>query len=167
VNDGILVACIGNIFLGDDSFGCEVAQALARGSLPAGVEARDYGIRGFDLAWELLRPWKAVLLVDTVTRGGEPGTLYLLQPSESDPPSGGPALDPHAMDPVQVLAAARALGRISAAIYIVGCEPQDFGDGAEGRMGLSPPVTAAVPQAVAMIRELAGKLAAAATEQPV
>ena len=166
MSDGILVACIGNIFLGDDSFGCEVAQALARCDLPAGVEARDYGIRGYDLAWQLLRPWKAIVLVDTVARGGQPGTLYLLEPSGSEPPSDGPALDPHAMDPVQVLAAARSLGEINAAVYIVGCEPQDFGEDAEGRMGLSAPVAAAVPRAVVMIRELAEKWAPAATELP-
>jgi hydrogenase maturation protease len=151
----VLVACIGNIFLGDDGFGFEVAQALAGFALPAGVEVVDYGIRGLDLAYALLRPWAAVILVDALVRGGAPGTLYLLQPAETQRPEARSGLDPHAMDPVQVLETARSLGEVHADIYIVGCEPLDFGDDLEGRMGLSPPVAAAVPEAARMVFEVA------------
>ena len=49
--DSILVACVGNIFLGDDGFGVEVAQHLKRREAPAGVRIEDFGIRGFDLAY--------------------------------------------------------------------------------------------------------------------
>lgn len=154
----VLVACIGNMFLGDDGFGFEVAQALAGCSLPPGVKVVDYGIRGLDLAYALLRPWTAVIIVDAIARGGAPGTLYLLQPSDVETPPPGAGLDPHAMDPVRVLATARSLAEVGAAIYIVGCEPQDFGDDAEGRMGLSPSVAAAIPEAAKMVLELAEKL---------
>lgn len=154
MNENILVACIGNIFLGDDGFGFEVAQALAGSALPRGVEIRDYGIRGLDLAYTMLRPWKTVILVDAVARGGSPGTLYLLQPDNATPPSSGAALDPHSMDPVRVLATARSLGPVTAAIYILGCEPENLGEEPEGHMGLSPPVVTAVPEAVRMIQEL-------------
>lgn len=156
MNEGILVACIGNIFLGDDGFGFEVAQALAGCVLPAGVEVRDYGIRGLDLAYALLRPWRAVILVDAIVRGGVPGTVYLLQPERSDAEAAG--VDPHGMDPVRVLATARSLGEVSAEIFIVGCEPQDFGDEMEGRMGLSPVLRAAIPEAVRMVQQLAERL---------
>lgn len=152
----VLVACIGNIFLGDDGFGFEVAQALAGCALPAGVEVVDYGIRGLDLAYALLRPWAAVILVDALARGGAPGTLYLLQPAETQKPETRSGLDPHAMDPVQVLETARSLGEVHADIYIVGCEPQDFGD-LDGRMGLSPPVAAAVPEGARMVLEVAAR----------
>jgi hydrogenase maturation protease len=166
VNDGrnepILVACVGNIFLGDDGFGFEVARALAACPLPPEVEVRDYGIRGLDLVYALLRPWKAVVLVDAIARGGDPGTLYLLQPSEIECEAAEAAPDAHAMDPVRMLATARSMGKISAAVYILGCEPQDWGEELEGRIGLSAPVAAAIPQAVSMIREITQKLMIAA-----
>jgi hydrogenase maturation protease len=158
MNGDLLVACIGNIFLGDDGFGFEVAQALAGVEMPPGVRVRDFGIRGLDLAYALLCPWKAVVLVDAVARGGAPGTLYLLQPGEMTATVGDTAVDPHGMYPARVLATARSLGQVSAAIYILGCEPADFGAEAEGRMGLSPAVAAAVPEAVKMVRQLAERL---------
>lgn len=155
----ILVACIGNIFMGDDGFGSEVALALSRAALPAEVQVVDYGIRGLDLTYALLGPWSAVVLVDTVSRQGAPGTLYLLQPggsaSEQAPPTG---IDPHVLDPVAVIRTARTLGRVNAEIYIVGCEPLDFGDELEGRMGLSDAVEAAVPEAAAMVAQLTARL---------
>ena len=164
MNDGVLVACIGNIFLGDDGFGFEVAQALARCALPPGVEARDYGIRGLDLAYALLGPWKAVVLVDAIRRGGAPGTLYQLQPVKGA--TEWLALDPHSMDPVRVLGLACSLGDVTAPVRIIGCEPQDFGEESEGRMGLSSAVEAAISEAVAMVLELAEKFLTGAAPEP-
>ena len=157
----ILIACIGNIFLGDDGFGVEAARALAAAGLPPQVQVIDFGIRGLDLAYALLDPWRAVVLVDAVPRGGTPGTLYLLQP-EGSGAEDQPGIDPHSMDPVRVLATARSLGDVTAEVYIVGCEPLDFGDELEGRMELSPQVAAAVPEAVAMVQDLVARL----QEQP-
>jgi hydrogenase maturation protease len=151
VTDRILVACIGNIFFGDDGFGVEVARALFRVNLPDNVHVVDYGIRGLDLTYALLEPWKAVIFVDAVTRGERPGTLYLLEPLASSAVRA--SLDPHALNPVQVLAAARSLGPVKAEICIVACEPHDLGDELEGRMGLSSEVEAAVPEAVKMVLE--------------
>ena len=156
----VLIACIGNIFLGDDGFGVAVAAALKQADLPTGVQVIDYGIRGLDLAYKLLESWKAVILVDAISRGEQPGTLYLLRAADAeqtDPPPSA-SLDPHAMDPMQVLALASSLGSVTATIYIVGCEPVDFGDELEGRMELSPQLAAAVPDAVKMVLELAARL---------
>ncbi|MDQ3686285.1 MAG: hydrogenase maturation protease, partial [Acidobacteriota bacterium] len=50
----ILIAGIGNIFLGDDAFGCEVAQRLSGRTLPDEVRVVDFGIRGLDLAYALM-----------------------------------------------------------------------------------------------------------------
>ncbi len=158
MNPEVLVACIGNIFLGDDGFGFHVAQALAACEMPTGVEVRDYGIRAIDLAYSLLRPWRAVVLVDAITRGGAPGTLYLLQPEEAAANLAATALDPHSMDAASVVAMAGSLGRVSAEIYIVGCEPASFGADDGGRMGLSPEAAARIPEAVSMIRELTVRL---------
>lgn len=156
----ILVACIGNIFLGDDGFGAEVARALAAIELPAEAKLVDYGIRGFDLAYALLEPWRAMILVDAIARGSAAGSLYLLQ-AAAGPDSDQPCADdfnPHAMSPAQVLALARSLGVVRAPIYIVGCEPQDFGDDLEGRMELSAVVAAAVPEAAKMVLRLIEQL---------
>ncbi|HET8635520.1 MAG TPA: hydrogenase maturation protease [Acidobacteriaceae bacterium] len=151
----ILVACIGNIFLGDDGFGCEVARTLAAISLPPEATVIDFGIRAFDLAFALIEPYQTIILVDTIARGSQPGTVYVLQPAMDAAGTSGPEIfDPHSMDPARLLRLAQTLGEITAGIYIVGCEPLDFGEELEGRMGLSQPVHAAVPEAAAAVIEL-------------
>jgi hydrogenase maturation protease len=158
----ILVAGVGNIFLGDDGFGVEVALALSKRQLPESVKVKDFGIRGFDLAYALLDPWDAVIIVDALPRGEAPGTLYVVEP-DLKALSGGAsvetAINPHGMDPVRVLNLAASQGTISAQVLVVGCEPQDFGDELEGRMGLSSLVQAAVEEAAKMVLELAERIA--------
>lgn len=161
--NAILVAGVGNIFLGDDAFGVEVAASLARRTLPAGVQVKDFGIRGFDLAYALLEPWRAVILVDALPRKEVPGTLFVLEPDMSglgNPAAPGMDLNPHGMDPVRVLNLAASLGSISAQLFVVGCEPQDFGDELEGRMGLSAPVQAVVEDASNLVEKLIGRIQA-------
>jgi len=158
MNDRILIACIGNIFLGDDGFGFEVAKALSGVDLGRAVYVVDYGIRSFDLAYALLEPWQAVILVDVVARGGVAGTQYLLQPAETALLGVGKSIDPHSMDPVRALEMARSLGKVTAEVFIVGCEPSDFGDDLEGRMGLSEPVAAAIPGTIHLLRDLVAQL---------
>jgi len=155
----ILIACIGNIFLGDDAFGVQVARELWVMELPEDAVVVDYGIRSFDLAYALLEPWRAIILVDAIACGRAPGSLYLLQPDADTENSAG--LNPHAIGPADVLAMARSLGPLTAPIYIVGCEPQDLGEELEGRIGLSPAVVAAVPRAVAMIERFVERLSKA------
>jgi hydrogenase maturation protease len=158
----ILVAGVGNIFLGDDGFGVEVALALSQRQLPEGVKVKDFGIRGFDLAYALLDPWDAVIIVDALPRGEAAGTLYVVEPDLAALPgvaSADTAINPHGMDPVRVLNLAASQGTISAQVLVVGCEPQDFGDELEGRMGLSAPVQAAVEEAAKMVLELAARIA--------
>ena len=157
----VLVAGIGNIFLGDDAFGVEVVRALAQRSLPAHVSVKDFGIRGFDLAYALLDPWHTVILVDALPRGQAPGTLYTLEPdlrALAHPTSPDEAINPHGMDPVRVLTLAASMGTIAARVLVVGCEPHDFGDELEGRMGLSPVVQNVVEQAAKMVEDLIGRI---------
>jgi hydrogenase maturation protease len=158
----ILVAGVGNIFLGDDGFGIEVALALSKRPLPESVKVKDFGIRGFDLAYALLDPWDAVIIVDALPRGEAPGTLYVVEPDLAALSGGATAeteINPHGMDPARVLHLAASQGTISAQVLVVGCEPQDFGDELEGRMGLSPPVQNAVEEAAKMVVELAERIA--------
>jgi hydrogenase maturation protease len=146
----VLVAGVGNVFLGDDGFGVEVVRRLAGRDLAARVA--DFGIRGFDLACALLEPYDLVLLVDAVRRGGTPGTLYLL---EVDASAGGPVdLQGHSMDPAQVIRNARAMGTIRARVLLVGCEPESFGDPETGALGLSRRVEDAVGEAIKMIEQV-------------
>ena len=148
----ILIGCIGNIFLGDDGFGTEVARRLAGRPLPEGVVVKDFGIRGFDLTYALLEPYELILLVDACARGGEPGTIYVIKP---EPSTGPPApLEAHGMNPANVLRLVQSIGGTPAQILVVGCEPADFGSEDEGKLGLSEPVAAAIDEAVATIDTL-------------
>lgn len=158
----ILVAGVGNIFLGDDGFGVEVAQSLSKRKLPETVTVKDFGIRGFDLAYALLDPWDGVIIVDALPRGEAPGTLYVMEPDWSA--AGEADINPHGMDPVRVLNLAASMGTISARVLVVGCEPQDFGDELEGRMGLSSPVQAALEEACNTVVELAASWRANLTQ---
>lgn len=147
-----LVAGIGNVFLGDDGFGVEVASRLSREALPDTVRVLDGGTRARSLAYELVDGgYEIAILVDAASRGGRPGTLYVIDPSTTDlgvQPVAG--LDAHSMTPEATLAFVHALGGTRTRILIVGCEPQSIDEG----IGLSDPVNAAVPEAVSMVREL-------------
>ncbi|HEY1760149.1 MAG TPA: hydrogenase maturation protease [Bryobacteraceae bacterium] len=152
----VLIACIGNIFLGDDGFGTEVACRLADRPLPSAVVLEDFGIRGIDLTYALLNPYELVILVDACSRGGHPGTIYLVEPDEigSNMPNDVPArLETHSMNPMNVLRAVHSMGGAPGRILIVGCEPGDLGD-EEGKLGLSDAVSSAVDEAVALIETL-------------
>src|SRR5205823_5572496 len=146
----VLVAGIGNIFLGDDAFGVEVVQRLARRELPGEVRVVDFGIRGIDLTYALLDGYETVVLVDATPRGGEPGTLYLLEadPGDSDPSQPmNLFLDAHSLDPAKVLRLAAAMGSPVRRVLVVGCEPVLPGAD-DMAMGLSEPVRRAVEEAV-------------------
>ena len=112
----ILVAGIGNIFLGDDGFGVEVAQQLAARPQPDGVRVADYGIRGFDLAFALLDEPEATILIDAMPRGQAPGTVYVLEPdldgdaTPATPDHAEGSFQGHAMTPDFVFALVRTLG---------------------------------------------------------
>lgn len=157
----ILVAGIGNIFLGDDGFGSEVARRLAGRAQPEGVRVVDYGIRGYDLTYALLEDWDAVVLVDAVQRGAAPGTLFVLDPVLEEGPR-EPVLDAHGMDPERVLSAAAALGGAPRCLRVVGCEPlRTTGpDDDDVSVGLSPPVEAALAPAVELVESVVRDLAA-------
>jgi len=151
----ILVAGIGNIFLGDDAFGCEVARQLAQQSWPENVRVVDFGIRGFDLAYALLDGQDVTILVDATPRGEAPGTLYSIEPdlNELDELDLEAIPETHGMNPLKVLKMVKAMGGEFKQILLVGCEPATFGP-EEGVMGLSGPVQAAVPEAVRIIESL-------------
>ena len=163
----LLIAGVGNIFLGDDGFGVEVANRLAGIDLPGWAHVADYGIRGMHLAYDLADGYDAAILIDATARGGEPGTLYVVEPEtrpepgdpepgspepgnpesgNAEPPLGSGALfNAHGMQPDVVLDMLGMLGGGPARVLLVGCEPASVAEG----IGLSAPVAAAVDEASA------------------
>lgn len=154
-NQSILIACIGNIFLGDDGFGVEVARRMAARPPVPGVILKDFGIRGLDLTYALLESYELVILVDACPRGGEPGSVYLIEPDLAvlDPPLDPAAvrLEAHSMNPMEILRVVKSMGGPPNRILLVGCEPLDLGSDEEGKLGLSDPLMTAVDTAVQMI----------------
>lgn len=152
----VLVAGVGNIFLGDDAFGIEVVERLAQRELPDHVRVVDFGIRSYDLAYALLEPWELVILVDAVPIGDEPGTVYTIEPElprgNEVPTSTG--FDAHTMTPLSVLQMVAALGGERRRMLVVGCEPASIEPNEAGTMGLSTPVQNAVSAAIRTIEEL-------------
>lgn len=155
----VLVAGVGNIFLSDDGFGPEVVRQLAAEPFPEWVRLKDFGISGIHLAYELGAGYDTAILIDAAPRGGPPGTVYLIehdQGGEAPPPREQVSLlDAHGMEPVAVLALLETLGGTVDRVLVVGCEPATIEDG----IGLSEPVTAAVDEAVRVVRELVATLA--------
>jgi hydrogenase maturation protease len=153
----ILVGGIGNIFHGDDAFGVEVVQCLARRTIPPEVRLVDFGIRGFDLAYALLDAYDLTVLIDATARGSAPGTLYTIEIDGNDPanlPDPRAVVDSHGMNPVRVLQMAQNMGGRVGRILMVGCEPATLGSEDEGLMGLSAPVAAVVEAAADLVEKL-------------
>jgi hydrogenase maturation protease len=158
----ILIAGIGNIFLADDAFGVEVAARLAQLTFPAGVRVADFGIRGFDLAYALMEGYETTILVDAFPGEGEPGTLFVVEPDLAGLNSSSHSqgfVEPHAMNPLNVLRMAASMGGELKRILLVGCVPATLGP-EEGQMGLSEPVAAAVDEAVKLVESLVNRILA-------
>jgi hydrogenase maturation protease len=153
----ILLAGIGNVFLGDDGFGVALAERLARRPLPEGTDVVDFGIRGIDLAYAMQDGYDAVVMLDAAPRGQRPGTVYLIE-AETD--AAEVTLDAHGMDPVKVLGLVRALGGAPPPTFVVGCEPQTRirADDEELLAQLSEPVRAALEKAEKVVESLLAEL---------
>ena len=149
----ILVAAVGNLWRRDDGFGGAVARRLRDRELPQGVEVADFGTGGLDLAYEVMRGYDALVLIDASRQGGEPGTLYVMEAQKEDVEAGiedGQLINPHAMDPQTVLRFVKTLGAWPGKVVIVACEPAQV---EEMGMGLSAEVQSAVDAAVGVVIE--------------
>ena len=150
----VLVAGIGNVFLGDDGWGVALAGRLVARALPPGVDVADFGIRGMDLAYAMQDGYDAVVFLDATPRGEAPGTLYVIEPELDEIEM---TVDAHGMDPLKVLALARTLGAESLPrTLIVGCEPQTRMSAEDERIvaQLTEPVRASLDGAVTLVEEL-------------
>jgi hydrogenase maturation protease len=154
----ILVAGVGNAWMRDDGFGSAVARALSERKLPDGISVMDAGTGGLDLAYEVMRGYDALVIVDVSRQGGEPGTLYVMEPEE-DSVSGsiedGDTINPHAMDPQTVLRFVRSVGAWPGRVVVIACEPAEVDDAG---WGLSEQVQGAVQRAVDLVVETVDEL---------
>ena len=161
----VLVAGIGNIFLGDDGFGVEVAARLVGRPMPDGVTVTDFGIRGVHLAYELLEGYDVLVLIDAMPMGERPGTLAVLEAEPPPPPEEGDDIaalvDAHSMSPAVVLGLLAGLGGSVGRVLVVGCEPAELDEA----IGLSPPVAEAVDRAVELCTEVVAELFATAAKE--
>ena len=156
----ILVAGIGNVFLGDDGFGVEVVSRLDATTLPDGVDVADYGIRGVHLAYDLLNGCDLFVLVDAAERGEPPGTVTVLEVQVPDAASlDGPVMDAHSLTPDGIFTLLASLGGRPGRSLVVACEPADVSTG----MGLSEPVQEALPHAVRTVEEILASAAGGRT----
>jgi hydrogenase maturation protease len=154
----ILVAGIGNAWLHDDGFGGEVARMLAERELPPGVEVMDFGSGGLDLAYEVMRGYDALILIDVSRQGSPPGTLYVMEVREQDVEGqieDGQLLDPHGMDPQTVLRFVKYVGGWPGSVFVVACEPEVVEDVG---FGLSDAVGGSVARAVELVLQTVEEL---------
>jgi hydrogenase maturation protease len=158
----ILIAGVGNTWMRDDGFGGEVARRLREREPVPGLTIEDFGTGGLDLAYEVMRGYDALVLLDVTHGGGPPGTLYLLEPEEAEIAAGiedGEMIDPHAMDPQTVLRFVRAVSGWPGSVVVIACEPAEID---EPGLGLSPEVAGAVERAIELVDETVGELRARA-----
>jgi hydrogenase maturation protease len=153
----VLVAGIGNAWMKDDAFGGKVAERLTDGALPEQAAVFDFGTGGLDLAYEVMRGYDALVLIDISRQGGEPGTLYVMdaEPDDLEPIADGEMLSPHGMDPETVLRFVKAVGGWPGRVRIVACEPAVV---EEMGLEMSPEVQAAVERATDVVRETVAEL---------
>jgi hydrogenase maturation protease len=162
----ILIAGVGNAWLRDDGFGGEVARRLEQQELPPGIAVMDAGTGGLDLAYEVMRGYDALVILDVSRQGGEPGTLYVMEVPEESVEGAiddGEAINPHGMDPHTVLRFVRSIGAWPGRVIVIACEPAELD---EMGFGLSADVRSAVERAVGLVLDTAGELRSSATLEP-
>lgn len=154
----VMIAGVGNMFMKDDGFGGAVIKTMLHKEFPEGVEVKDFGTGGLKLAYDLMKGYDGLILLDASQRGEKPGTLYIIEPNEKeispDLQQGGP-IDPHGADPVTVLRFVKSVGSWPGKVFIVACEPENVEDYA---IGLSAPVSASIDKAVEMVEGLINEI---------
>jgi hydrogenase maturation protease len=162
----ILIAGVGNAWLRDDGFGGEVARRLEQRELPPGVSVMDAGTGGLDLAYEVMRGYDGLVILDVSQQGGAPGTLYVMEPDEASVEGGiedGASINPHGMDPQTVLRFVKSIGAWPGRVVVVACEPAQV---EQMGWGLSEEVDGSVERAVELVLETIAELRAGAPLQP-
>jgi hydrogenase maturation protease len=142
-----VVVGFGNLLMGDDGVGIHVVQALAAAGLPGAVELVDGGVSSLEVLGSL-RGAARIIIVDALTGGGEPGSVYRLTPADLGEAPARPAFSLHDFTLAQSLALLARTAPLPPTV-IYGVEPARLEQGLE----LSPPVAAAAARVAALIKE--------------
>lgn len=147
----IRIVGIGNVLMGDDGLGPYAIQILqSRYEFPDHIEIVDGGTPGLDFL-PYVSHAGAVIILDTVTSKGEPGTLKTYRDGEiigSAPP---PRLTPHQPGLREALMAAKLTDSSPGEMVLLGVVPSTLDQGTV----LSEPVQASVETMInAVIEEL-------------
>jgi hydrogenase maturation protease len=152
----ITVFGAGSRMMGDERAGIAVLEALAERVLPEGVSLRETGTDGYGLVNDL-EGCDAAIIVDCADMGQAPGTVLAFGPDEVESTVRDRRMSMHSVNLLGVVRLAQQLGTATR-IRIVGIQPQVVEMGEE----LTGAVAAAVPRAVALVKqEIAAALAAA------
>jgi hydrogenase maturation protease len=144
----VLVLGVGNAARGDDAVGLVVAQRLQADPCLGVVTIRLTTGEGTALL-ALWQDTDAVVLVDAMCTGARPGTLHRFEVSSQPLPAIFSRVSSHAFGVAEAIALARALRQLPPVLVVHGVEGATFEIGAD----LSAAVAAAVPQAVARVRQ--------------
>lgn len=142
----ILIACLGNIFYGDDAFGVDVAKILSEKELPNNVKVVDFGIRGIDLAFEISENYNLVILVDAVKVGAKAGAVFVIEPKSL----ANSEIISHDLTPNKALQFAQNFENPPKKMLLIGCEPTNL----EFNDEMSEVVKNSIEKAVTKILEL-------------
>jgi hydrogenase maturation protease len=153
----VMIAGVGNMFMKDDGFGGAVVRKMMSKTFPEGVELKDFGTGGLKLAYDLMKGYDALVLLDVSKRGEKPGSLYVIEPSESEVSAdlAESPIDPHGSDPSTVLRFVKAIGSWPGKVLIVACEP---GNIEEFEIGLSENVNASIDKAIEFVDDIINEI---------
>lgn len=145
--DRILVIGIGNSFRGDDAAGLLAARRLKSTGLGS-VEVIEHSGDGASL----METWKdveAVILIDAVSSGTTPGSIYRMESTSRPLPANLFQNSTHAFSLPHAVEMSRALGILPSTVIIFGIEGKTFQAGTE----LSSGVNEALPELVTRVTE--------------
>jgi hydrogenase maturation protease len=150
VSEQTLILGLGNTLLTDEAVGAVVVQRLAAEADPdAALAFLDGGTLSFTLAVPIAR-YPRLIVIDAAVMGEAPGSLRVFEGEAMDRQLSRHARSVHEVSLADLLDIARLTDTLPARRALIGIEPAvvDWGD------GLTPAVEAAVPLAMARVREL-------------
>jgi hydrogenase maturation protease len=143
----VLVMGIGNILLSDEGVGIRIIEALQKKGYPDYVEVIDGGTGTLDLL-EIISNRERVIIIDAVTGGSKPGTVYRFTPDDIRIKKLAP-VSTHQFGFMEILDMAKLMGDLPHSIIIIGIEPEILNWG----MNLSPVVSASIPKVLELIEK--------------
>lgn len=158
----VLVLGLGNILLRDDGVGLTLLDQLQRlRNWGDDVQFVDGGTRGIALLG-FIENRRALLILDAISLGGEPGTIYAWQGLDDFLGMPSSPKTAHEGNALQLLQTAHIMGIVPPRIAVVGIAPHELHTG----IGLSELVTNALPSALAQAESLLSQLQAESIQAP-